>query len=393
MPNLFITYARRSPIGTFGGELSSLSPAELGKQVLEQLINSCPQLATETSMVIVGNTLSAGHGQNIARQIALKAGMALTTPAYTLNQVCGSGLQAIITGAQAIKAGDADIVVAGGVEVMSQAPFLLKKHRWGNKLGNEQLIDSLVHDGLWDAFHDVHMGITAETIAMQEDISRDEQDTYAYQSHLKASRAEKEGFFRDEIAPITIRLKNEDKRITQDSTIRHETNIESLSKLKSAFDRDGSVTAGNASSINDGAAFVVLMSEEKAKEYADLEKSICISDYSTVGNNPKVMGLAPCKGIEILLEKTNYAIDDIDLYEINEAFAAQVLAVQQKLNIPLEKLNINGGAIALGHPIGASGARLIVSLMHTMIRNKTKTGLASLCVGGGQAVSILLENK
>ncbi|MDC0036714.1 thiolase family protein [bacterium] len=393
MSKVYITDAKRSPVGTFGGDFSSISPVELGKQVLEKLINSCPQIATETTMLIVGNVLSAGHGQNIARQIALKAGMALTTPAYTLNQVCGSGLQSIITGVQAIKAGDADIVIAGGVEVMSQAPFLLKKHRWGNKLGNEELIDSLVQDGLWDAFHDVHMGITAETIAMQEDISRDDQDTFAYQSHLKASRAEKEGFFREEIVPITLRLKKEDKLISEDSTIRHETNIEALSKLKPVFDRDGSVTAGNASSINDGAAFVVLMSEEKAKEYADLEKSICIKGHSTVANNPKVMGLAPCKGIETLLEKTKHTIENIDLFEINEAFAAQVLAVQQKLNIPLEKLNINGGAIALGHPIGASGARLIVSLMHSMFRNNAHTSIASLCVGGGQAVSVLLENK
>ncbi|MAQ64225.1 MAG: acetyl-CoA C-acyltransferase [Actinobacteria bacterium] len=389
---VFITDSKRTAITNFGGTLRDLSPVEIGVQCLEKILIDTPELKSKTDMVVIGNVLSAGHGQNIARQVAIKAGINQEIPAFTINHVCGSSMQAIITGMNYIQAGNADIVIAGGTESMSSAAFAMPNYRWENKMGHSLLIDTMIHDGLWDAFNDIHMGVTAENIAKQWKITRDQQDEFAFKSQQKASKAQKSGLFKDEIIPITIKTKKETKLIEDDEFIRHDISIEKLKKLKPAFNKEGTVTAGNASGLNDGACFVVLMSEEKAKELNQKTK-IRIHEANMIGNDPKIMGVAPTEAITKLLKKTNHTVNDIDCFEINEAFAAQSIAIQNTLNIPEEKLNINGGAIALGHPIGASGARITTTLVHEMIREKLGTGIASLCIGGGQAISLMLKQE
>ena len=389
---VYITDAKRSAITNFGGSLKHLSPVDIGSNCLTSILEHSPELKTQTDLVIIGNVLSAGHGQNIARQIALKSGIDQDIPSFSVNHVCGSSMQAILIGMNYILSGNADIIIAGGTESMSSAAFAMPNYRWGNKMGHNLLIDTMIQDGLWDAFNDIHMGVTAENIANQWNISREEQDIFALISQQKASKAQKKGVFKDEIVPITIQTKKESNIIKDDEFIRHDIKIDKLKKLKPAFEKDGTVTAGNASGLNDGASFVVLMSEEKARTLKQ-PNNIRLIQSTTIGNDPKIMGVAPCKAIQKLLDISKHTINDIDLFEINEAFAAQCIAIQKTLNIPDEKLNVNGGAIALGHPIGASGARITTTLIHEMKRQKIQTGIASLCIGGGQAISLMLKQE
>ncbi|MBI60619.1 acetyl-CoA C-acyltransferase [bacterium] len=386
---VFITDAKRSAITNFGGSLRQTSPVDLGANCLTALLELYPNLKTETDLVVVGNVLAAGHGQNIARQIAIKAGIHQHVPAFTLNHVCGSSMQAILIGMNYIQAGNADIVIAGGSESMSTAAFAIPNYRWENKMGHNLLIDTMIHDGLWDAFNDIHMGVTAENIASEWEISREEQDEFAFASQQKASKAQRAGVFVDEIIPLSIQQKKKTIHVDSDEFIRHDIDLKKLSELKPAFEKNGTVTAGNSSGLNDGASFVILMSEEKAK--AMKQNNIYIQHTNSIGNDPKIMGFAPCKSIQKLLDQTNLVVNDIDLYELNEAFSAQSIAIQKSLNIPTNKLNVNGGAIALGHPIGASGARITTTLFHEMKRKKAELGIASLCIGGGQALSMLLK--
>ena len=387
----FITDAKRTAITNFGGSFSALSPGDLGARCLKSLLIEYPFLKDETDFFISGNVLSAGHGQNVARQVALNGGLDQSVPAFGVNQVCGSGMQALILGLNYIQSGNADIVIAGGVETMSAAAHCVPNFRWGTKMGHASFVDTMISDGLWDAFNDIHMGITAENVAQKYNISRIQQDEFAFTSHEKASFAQKSGYFDSEIVPVEVLLKKELKKIQYDEFIRSDISLEKLSKLRPVFKKDGSVTAGNASGLNDGAAYVVLMSEEKAAEYQMKMKFECL-ESATVGYDPNYMGVAPIEAINKLIYKSNLNLNDIDLFEINEAFAAQSIAVKNELNIKDKKLNVAGGAIALGHPIGASGARIVVSLVHHLQRLDKKVGLASLCVGGGQATSLLIKN-
>jgi acetyl-CoA C-acetyltransferase len=388
----FITHAHRTAITNFGSSFSTLLPSELGGESLKSLIENYSFLVDQTDFFICGNVLSAGHGQNIARQVAINAGISESVPSFTINQVCGSGMQAIILGLNYIRSGNADIVIAGGVESMSQAAHCVPNYRWGNKMGHTNFVDTMISDGLWDVFNDIHMGVTAENVARKYNVSRQMQDEFAYNSHKKAAAAQLEGFFDSEIVPITVIQKKLDVVIDKDEFIRSDIDLEKLSKLRPIFDKEGTVTAGNASGLNDGAAFVVLMSEQKAKEFEMDMQIECVAD-TTVGYDPKFMGAAPIVAIEKLIEKSKLNLVDIDLFEINEAFAAQAIAVQNELGISSDKLNVAGGAIALGHPIGASGARVVVSLAHHLNRTKKELGVASLCVGGGQATSLLIKNN
>lgn len=384
-----ILEAKRSAIAKFGGALQGLSAVEMGVSCLSHMLSQGSELK-EIDNVIVGNVLSAGLGQNIARQIALGSGLAYSVPAFTVNQVCGSGLQALMLAAQSIKCGDADIVVAGGVESMSNAPYVLNQHRFGQKMGHDKLTDTLIQDGLWDAFNNYHMGITAENVAKKWQISRQEQDMFALASQQKASAAQKSGRFINEIIPIRIPSRKGDTVFEHDEYIRHESSFESLSSLKPAFDEQGSVTAGNASGINDGAAFLILASEQKAKAL-NLPILAFIDDFVSVGHDPAYMGVTPYIAIQKLLIKQQLTLSDIDLFELNEAFASQAIAIQKELNLDNMRLNVNGGAIALGHPIGASGARILVTLIHEMIKRDNRRGLASLCIGGGQANAVIIS--
>ncbi len=389
---VYITHAQRTAITNFGGSFSSLSPRDLGGQCLKTIVDNNSFLKDQTDFFISGNVLSAGHGQNIARQIAIDAGINETVPSFSINQVCGSGMQAIILGLNYIQSGNADIVIAGGVESMSQAAHCVPKHRWGNKMGHTTFVDTMISDGLWDAFNDYHMGVTAENVVKKYNISRQAQDEYAYKSHKKAALAQQEGVFNSEIIPITVVQKKNSIVVDKDEFIRPDINLDKLSNLRPVFDKEGSVTAGNSSGLNDGAAFVVLMSEKKAKEL-NLDKQVeCVSN-STVGNDPQLMGVAPIAAIKNLMAKSKLNIADIDLFEINEAFSAQAVAVQKELGILSDKLNVAGGAIALGHPLGASGARIVVTLVHHLKRLNKELGVASLCVGGGQATSLLIKNN
>ena len=389
---VFITHAKRSAITNFGGSFSTLSPGELGSHCLKPIVDDFEYLKELTDFVIVGNVLSAGHGQNIARQVAMYSGISESIPSFTINQVCGSGMQAIILGLNYIRAGNADIVIAGGVESMSTSAHCIKDFRWGKKMGHSHFVDTMISDGLWDVFNDIHMGITAENVAQKYNVSRSEQDEFAFNSHKKALYAQENGFFDSEIIPIEIIQKKAQTLISKDEFIRSDISLEKLKKLKPVFDKSGSVTAGNSSGLNDGVAFVVLMSEEKANELEAKMKVECIQD-TTVGYDPKYMGVAPVPAIDSLLKKTTLSLDQVDLFEVNEAFSAQSIAVKNELNIPDEKLNVGGGAIALGHPIGASGARVVVSLVNHLIRRNQEIGVASLCVGGGQATSLMIKNN
>ena len=392
MSRVAIVSAKRTAIGSFGGSLKDIPAATLGAEVVKKSLEEINLSPTLVDEVIIGNVLGAGLGQNIARQIAIFAGIPQEKSAFVVNKVCGSGLKSVVLGAQSILLGDNDIVVCGGVENMSTAPYYTKDARFGAKLGNFELEDSIIHDGLTDAFENYHMGITAENIAEQFFISRKQQDEFATLSQQKASTAIEKGKFSNEIVPITIKTRKEEKVFDTDEFVRSSTNLESLAKLRPAFKKDGTVTAGNASGINDGAACVILMSEKRASELG-INILGFIDGYATAGLDNKVMGLGPIPATRKVLDKLNLTTDDIDLFELNEAFAAQSIAVLNELNLDTSKVNINGGAIALGHPIGASGCRILVSLVHELINENKNRGLCSLCIGGGQGISVVINRN
>lgn len=393
MREVVIVSAARTAIGSFGGSLSGLSAVELGKIAAEEAIKRAGISKESIQEVVLGNVLSAGLGQNVARQVAIKAGLNETTPALTINMVCGSGLRAVSLAAQLIMSEDADIVLAGGTESMSNAPYLLNKARWGQRMGNGELVDSMISDGLWDAFNNYHMGITAENVAEKWNISREEQDKFAAESQRRAEIAIKEGRFKEEIVPVVIPQRKGDAVVVDtDEYPKFGTNFDKLQKLKPAFKKDGTVTAGNASGINDGAAMLVIMSKEKAEELG-VKPLAKIKSFASVGLDPAVMGYGPVPATEKALKKAGLKAADLDVVEANEAFAAQALSVAKDLGLDASKVNVNGGAIALGHPIGASGARILTSLVYEMNRRGLKSGLATLCIGGGMGTAIILERE
>lgn len=391
MTKALIVSATRTAIGSFNGALTSVGAIELGKIVIEEALKRASLETGVVNEVIMGNVLQAGLGQNPARQAALRANIPGSVPAFTVNKVCGSGLKSVALAAQSILAGDNDIVVAGGMENMSQAPYLLNsKVRWGLKMGNAELYDTMVNDGLTCATNHYHMGITAENIAEQYGISRQEQDELALRSQQLATQAINNGEFVDEIVPVTISSRKGEIIFKQDEYPKADSSIEGLAKLRPAFKKEGTVTAGNASGINDGAAALVVMSETKAKELG-LKPLATIRSYASGGVDPSVMGLGPVPATKLALQKASLQLSDIDLIEANEAFAAQFLGVGRELNFDMDKTNIHGGAIALGHPIGASGARILVTLLYSMIHHNKQLGLATLCIGGGQGAAVIIE--
>ena len=391
MKKAVIVDALRTPIGAFGGKLKDVPAVELGQELTREALKKFKTNDVKIDEVIFGQVFQAGQGQNTARQISLGAGISEETPAWTVNKVCGSGLKAVSLGAQAIMLGESEIVIAGGVENMSQAPYLLPKTRWGLKMGDGQLVDSMLKDGLTDGFSGGHMGLTAENMATKWQITRDDQDRYALQSQQRAEKAVKEGRFKDEIVPITLTgRKGETTLFDQDEYPRFGMNLESLQKLKPAFQKDGTVTAGNSSGINDGGAVLVLMSEEKAYEL-DKKPLAFVTSFASAGVDPDYMGYGPVPAVKAALNKAKLSIDEIDLFEINEAFAVQMLVVTKELGLKEKNTNINGGAIALGHPIGCSGARVLVTLIHEMMKQNAQSGLAGLCIGGGQGIAMTIR--
>ncbi len=393
MQDVVIVAASRTAIGSFQGSLANVAAVDLGAAVIRRLLEQTGLEAAQVDEVILGHVLTAGAGQNTARQAALKAGLPHAVPALTLNKVCGSGLKALHLAAQAIRCGDAEVVIAGGMENMSQAPYVMPAARTGQRMGHGKLIDTMIQDGLWDAFNDYHMGITAENLVDKYAISREEQDAFAAASQQKAVAAIEAGRFTDEITPILIpSRKGEPVSFASDEQPRAGTTAESLAKLKPAFKKDGSVTAGNASSLNDGAAAVLLMSASKAQALG-LPVLARIAAYANAGVDPAIMGIGPVGATQRCLSKAGWQLADLDLIEANEAFAAQALAVGKELGWDATKVNVNGGAIALGHPIGASGCRVLVTLLHEMIKRDAKKGLATLCIGGGQGVALAIERN
>ncbi|WP_399628100.1 acetyl-CoA C-acetyltransferase [Sporosarcina sp. SG10008] len=388
-----IISAVRSAIGSFLGSLKDIPATDLGATVIKEALKRAGVAPESVDEVIMGNVLQAGLGQNPARQAAMKAGLPETVPALTINKVCGSGLKAVHLARQAIIAGDADIIVAGGMENMSQAPYIMKNGREGFKMGDQKIIDSMISDGLWCAFNDYHMGITAENLCDRYSITREEQDTFSAASQQKAAAAIEAGTFAEEIVAIEIPQRKGDPILfDQDEYVKAGTTADKLGKLRPAFKKDGSVTAGNASGINDGAAAFVIMSKEKADELG-LTPLATIVANGNAGVDPSVMGLGPVEAVKKALTKANMQLSEIDLIEANEAFAAQSIAVGKELEFDASKLNVNGGAIALGHPIGASGARILVTLLHEMKRRDVKSGLATLCIGGGQGVATIVTRS
>ena len=388
MKEVVIVAAKRTAIGKFGGSLAKVSAPELGATVIKALLAETGVAAESVDEVILGQVLTAGSGQNPARQAVIKAGLPNSVSAMTINKVCGSGLKAVMLAAQAIACGDAEIVIAGGQENMSASSHVLPHSRDGFRMGNATLVDTMINDGLWDAFNNYHMGITAENVAKQYHVSREAQDAFALASQQKAIAAQDAGRFKDEIVPVTIPQRKGDPLIfDSDEYINRKTNAESLAGLRPAFDKAGTVTAGNASGINDGAAAVMVMSAEKAKELG-LQPLASITSYASAALDPSIMGVGPVYASRKALSKAGWTADDVDLMEINEAFAAQAVAVNQEMAWNTDKINVNGGAIALGHPIGASGCRVLVSLLHEMKRRDAKKGLASLCIGGGMGVAL-----
>lgn len=391
MKDVVIVSAVRTPIGSFNGALSQVEAADLGAIVIKEAIQKAGIAPADVEEVIMGNVLSAAKGQNPARQAAMKAGIPQEIPSWTVSKVCGSGLKAVVCAAQAIIAGDADVIVAGGMESMSLAAYALPKARTGYRMGNDTIVDTMINDGLSDAFHNIHMGITAENIAEQFGITRQAQDQYSVQSQNRAEKAIKAGTFVEEIVPVTIPQRKGDPIVVdQDEFPRFGATYESLAKLRPAFKKDGTVTAGNASGINDGAAAVVVMSKEKAEQLG-LKPMAVVTSWASAGVDPLIMGTGPIPASRKALKKANLTIDDIDIVEANEAFASQTLKVAEELGLKPEKTNISGGAIALGHPIGASGARILVTLLHEMKRNEAHRGLATLCIGGGQGIAMIVE--
>ena len=391
MAKAVIVAAGRTAIGSFGGTISGIPAAELGAKVISALVKQTGIKPEEVDEVIVGHVLTAGVGMNPARQAALGAGLPTSVPCMTINKVCGSGLKAVHLAAQSILAGDAEVVIAGGQENMSLAPHVLPKSRIGQKMGDWAMKDSMINDGLWDVFNNYHMGVTAENVVKQYGITREEQDKFAAASQQKAEAAQKAGKFADEIIPVEIPQRKGDPVVfDKDEFPRAGTTAESLAKLKPAFDKEGSVTAGNASGINDGAAFVIVMSEAKAKSLG-LEPIASVTAYASAGVDPKIMGTGPIPASKKCLAKAGWTPADLDLIEANEAFAAQAISVDRDMGWDTAKVNVNGGAIALGHPIGASGCRVLVTLLHEMKRSGARKGLATLCIGGGQGVAIAVE--
>lgn len=393
MKEVVIASACRTALGKFGGSLKSVPAVELGAIVIKEALNRAgitdPSIVDE---VVFGNVLQAASGQNPARQAMIKAGMSIETPAMTINKVCGSGLRCVSLAAQMIKAGDADIVVAGGMENMSLAPYAVPNARWGYRMGDGKLVDVMIKDGLWDAFNGYHMGITAENVAAQFNVTREQQDEMAANSQAKAIKAIKEGKFKDEIVPVTIHNKKCDIIFDTDEFPREGVTVEGLAKLKPAFKKDGgTVTAGNASGINDGAAALVIMSADKAKELGITPLAKIVS-YASAGVDPSIMGTGPIPSSRKALEKAGLKVEDLSLVEANEAFAAQAVYCCRELGFDMSKVNIHGGAIALGHPIGASGARILVTLLYALQQEKGKYGLATLCIGGGQGTACVVEN-
>lgn len=391
MRSVVIASAARTPIGSFGGSLASLSAAQLGQLVISEAVRRAGVGSEQVEEVIMGQILQGGCGQNPARQAAIGAGIPEHVPSYTVNKLCGSGLKSVALGALAIAAGEAEMIVAGGMESMSQAPYLLDKARNGYRMGNGIIEDSILKDALTDAFHGIHMGITAENIADQYRISREEADAFALQSQQKTAKAMSEGVFRREIVPVPVPgRRGEAVMVSEDEYPRRDTTMESLARLRPAFKGDGVVTAGNASGINDGAAALLLMAENVAVQ-ASIRPLARIIGWGSVGVDPKIMGMGPVGAIRKALSKAGLTLDDMDLVELNEAFAAQSLAVIRELRLDSRKVNVNGGAIALGHPVGCSGARVLVTLLHEMERSRVRRGLAALCIGGGQGIAMIVE--
>jgi acetyl-CoA C-acetyltransferase len=391
MREVVIVSAVRTAVGAFGEAFKDVTAVDLGATVIKEAVNRAginPEIIDE---VIMGNVLQAGLGQNPARQAVIKAGFPVEVSALTINKVCGSGLRAVSLASQIIASGDADVIIAGGMENMSRAPYVLNQARWGQRMGDGKLVDVMINDGLWDAFNNYHMGMTAENIAEQWGITREMQDEFAVASQNKAERAIKEGRFKDEIVPVVIpQRKGDPIVIDTDEYAKFGTTIEKVAKLKPAFKKDGSVTAANASGINDGAAALVIMSGEKAAELG-IKPMAKIVAHGSKGLDPTIMGYGPFHATKKALEKINLTIEDLDLIEANEAFAVQSLAVAKDLNFDMSKVNVNGGAIAIGHPIGASGARILVSLLHEMQKRDAKRGLATLCIGGGLGTALIVE--
>jgi acetyl-CoA C-acetyltransferase len=387
--SVVITSAVRTAVGSLGKSLKNVSGDSLGSSVISESINKSQIKNDEIDEVIMGQVLTGGAGQNPARQAAMKSGVPKEKPAYIVNQVCGSGLRSVASGFQSIKAGDSKIVIAGGQESMSLAPHAIHL-REGKKLGNTEMTDTMIKDGLWDAFHGYHMGVTAENVATKFQVTRDDQDKFALNSQEKALKAQKENKFKEEIINFKIKSKKNEINFNKDEHPREEINLEALKRLKPVFKKDGTVTAGNASGINDGAAAVTLMSEKEA-EKRKLKKLVSIKSWTSCGVDPALMGTGPIPASKRALDLAGWSIKDVDLFEINEAFAAQSIAVLRTLSIPEEKINVNGGAIALGHPIGASGTRILVTLIHEMIKRDVNKGLATLCIGGGMGIAMCVE--
>lgn len=393
MREVVIVSAVRTAIGSFGGSLKDVPSSELGAIVIKEAVNRAgikPELVEE---VVMGNVIQAAQGQNVARQATVKAGLPVEVPAMTINKVCGSGLRCVALAAQMIKAGDCDVVVAGGMENMSAAPYAVPGARWGQRMGDGKIVDTMIKDALWDAFNNYHMGVTAENIAKEWGLTREMQDEFSLNSQLKAEKAIKEARFVDEIVPVIIpQRKGEPKVFAQDEFPRFGSTIEKMAKLKPAFIKDGTVTAANASGINDGAAAFVVMSAEKAAQLG-LKPMAKILSYGSKGLDPSIMGYGPFHATKKALEAAGLTVEDMDLIEANEAFAAQSLAVAKDLNFDMNKVNVNGGAIALGHPVGASGARILVTLLHEMQKRDAKKGLATLCIGGGMGTALVVERE
>ncbi|WMJ79677.1 acetyl-CoA C-acetyltransferase [Clostridium sp. MB40-C1] len=393
MKNVVIASAVRTPVGSFGGKLKDVTAVELGSTVIKEALNRAGVKPEQVDEVIMGHVLQAGLGQNTSRQSSVNAGIPVEVPTFAINKVCGSGLRAVSLAAQIIKAGDADIVVAGGTENMSRAPYIFEGGRWGQRMGDGKMVDEMIKDGLWDAFNQYHMGITAENVNEKYGITREEQDAFSLRSQQNAERAIKEGRFKDEIVPVVVKTRKGEVIVDTDEYPKFGTTEEKLAKLRPAFKKDGSVTAGNASGINDGAAALVIMSEEKANELG-IKPLAKIVSYGSKGVDPSVMGLGPIGATEKALQKAGLKIEDMDLIEANEAFAAQSIAVSRELgfNKFMDRVNVNGGAIAIGHPIGCSGARILVTLLYEMQkREDAKRGLATLCIGGGMGTSLIVE--
>ncbi|MCK0715081.1 acetyl-CoA C-acetyltransferase [Chromohalobacter sarecensis] len=391
MEDVVIVAARRTAIGSFGGALASLPATQLGATVIADLLAHTGVPPEQVDEVLLGQVLAAGCGQNPARQAAINAGLPSAVPAMTINKVCGSGLKALHLATQAIRCGDAELIIAGGQENMSLAPHVLPNSRTGQRMGDWTAVDTMIRDGLWDAFNDIHMGITAENLAAKYDITREEMDAFAAASQQKAAAAIEEGRFAGQIVPVEIpQRKGDPLHVTTDEGPRAGVTAEQLAGMRPAFKRDGTVTAGNASSLNDGAAVAMLCSAKKAKALG-LEPLAVIKAYANAGVDPAIMGIGPAPATRRCLERAGWSLDELDLIEANEAFAAQALAVNKELGWDPAKINVNGGAIALGHPIGASGCRILVTLLHEMIARDAKKGLATLCIGGGQGVALAIE--